>query len=343
MRSGRWLFLTFTLPATVLGFTECDEARSLSLRETARSAFNGRRYEEAARRLEQALEACPERSALLLEISQAHAYRRDLDAAVRAAQQFLEQQPDSVPGRLAVANAYFLAQRLPEARQSAENALKIEPANPTALKIKANAEYLLGRFERAEEVFLALLDAHPDDEEAAYMLGRVYYQEGRLDHAIGLFQRVLRINPFSYKAHDNLGLCYQARNEPESAVRHFLAAIQLVEKSQPDYDWPYANLAELLLETGDPQKAFAAASKAADRNPGSARNFYLGGKALCQLDKTDLCLNWLQRSAALDPNYSEPLYLLARVYRQLGQQDKAQEALERFRLARESRGRNPRR
>jgi Flp pilus assembly protein TadD len=178
-----------------------------------------------------------------------------------------------------------------------------------------------------------LLDRHPNDEEAAYMLGRMYYQEGRIEYAIGQFQRVLKINPLSYKAYDNLGLCYEAQNDTEMAVRHFLTAIKLVEKDHPDYDWAYANLANLLIEKGDTDKAFAAASKAADRNPYSARNFYLGAKALFKLQKTELCLNWLQRSVALDPNYPEALYLLSRVYGQLGDKQRAADMLQRFRQA----------
>ena len=163
------------------------------------------------------------------------------------------------------------------------------------------------------------------------MLGRIYYQQGRFDYAIGQFQRALKIDPRSYKAYDNMGLCYQALGDSEMATRYFLTAIKMVEKDHPDYDWAYANLASLLLEKGDAQQAFAAASKAADRNPLSARNFYIGGKALCKLEKTDLCMNWLERSVSLDPNYPDPLYLLAKVYGQLGQDQKAKQTLEKIR------------
>jgi predicted Zn-dependent protease len=90
------------------------------------------------------------------------------------------------------------------------------------------------------------------------------------------------------------------------------------------------------VEKGDAERAFAAASKAADRNPVSARNFYLGAKALWKLGKTDLCLNWLQRSVSLDPSYPEPEYLLARVYTQLGQDAQAKAALEKFRALKAS-------
>lgn len=174
------------------------------------------------------------------------------------------------------------------------------------------------------------LDRDPKDEAAAYMLGRMYYQEGFIDHAIGQFQRVLKINPSAYKAWDNLGLCYQARGDTDRAIRHYLTAIKLVETDHPDYDWPYANLSDLLFKTGDAEQAFAAAAKAAKRNPSSARNFYLGGKALEKLGKTELCLNWLERSAALDPSYAEPFYLLARVYSRIGENAKASQTRLRF-------------
>jgi tetratricopeptide (TPR) repeat protein len=311
--------------------TTCDLAGSAALRANAREAIQKRKYDQAARLFQQALAACPNERAILLELSDAQAHRRDFPESIRAVEQFLKSEPNSIAGRLAVANAYFMAQRFSEARAAADQALKLEPGQPTALKLKGNIEYLLGEFEPAKDTFVGLLDRYPNDEEAAYMLGRIYYQENRIDYAMGQFQRALKINPQSYKAYDNLGLCYQARGDNELAVRHFLTAIKLVEKDHPDYDWAYANLANLLLENGDAQKAFAAASKAADRNPYSARNFYLGGKALCQLQKADLCVNWLERSVSLDANYPEPLYLLARVYGQLGQEQKARQALEKFR------------
>ena len=69
---------------------------------------------------------------------------------------------------------------------------------------------------------------------------------------------------------------------------------------------------------------------AANRNPASARNFYLGGKALEKLGKTGLSLNWLQRSSALDPNYPQPLYLLALIYHKLGKEQESAEARKKF-------------
>jgi tetratricopeptide (TPR) repeat protein len=223
-----------------------------------------------------------------------------------------------------------MGQHVSQAKNVALQVLRTDPGNVAALEMKANSEYLLGDAASAISTFIGLLDRHPESADAAYMLGRIYYQRGAIDQAVGQFERVLRLNVDSYKAYDNLGLCYAAKSDDDKAKRYFLAAIKIVQKDHPEYDTAYADLAELLLRTGDNQKAFDAAATAANRNPTSARNFYLGGKALEQLGKTDLSLNWLQRSVALDPNYPQPLYVLARIYHKLGQEQKSAEARRRF-------------
>lgn len=327
--------VSHTLGALLLGisecFAQCDLMTSSSLRANGLRDLDRRQYSAAAIEFQRALEACPEQRVILLDLSRVHARARNFADAIRAAQTFLEAEPNSSAGRLALANAYFMDQRFTDARTEYERVLQHDANEPSALMLKGNTEYLLGNYSQAENTFIGLLDKHPDDEEAAYMLGRIYYMQGRIDHAAGQFQRVLKLNPQSYKAYDNLGLCFQARGETELAMRHFLTAIKLVDRDHPEYDSAYANLADLLLADNELEKGFAAASKAADRNPYEARNFYLGAKALYRMQKTELCLNWLQRSIALDQNYPEPLYLLSRVYAQLGQEEKGREALDRFR------------
>lgn len=281
------------LHCVILALLLCADQPDL---QSGRDAMQKRHFDIAAQRFQAALSACPSDRALQLDLG----------------------------------NAYFMGQHFQQAKDVAEEVLRTDPENAAALEIKGNSEYLLGNSSAAIDTFIDLLDRHPGNEGAAYMLGRIYYQEDNVDQAIGQFERVLRLNKYSYKAYDNLGLCYEAKGENDKATRYFLTAIKLVEKDHPEYDAAYADLAELLLKTGNAQKAFDAASIAADRNPTSARNFYLGGKALDQLGKTELALDWLQRSAALDRNYPQPLYLLARIYHKLGEVQKAEEAQKRF-------------
>lgn len=308
----------------------CNLSYSEEQRQVGLEALRTGRYVVAQTALQGSFNACPNQHGILLDLSRVDAHLRDFPAAIRDAQRFLELEPASQDGRLALANAYFMAQRLQDALREAGTVLKADPAQAGALKLKGNVQYLLGELDGALATFITLLDKHPEDEEGPYMLGRIYYQEKRIDHATGQFQRALKLNPKSYKAYDNLGLCYQALGDTELATRYFLTAIRLVDKDHPEYDWAYANLASLLLDQGDAEKAFAFASKAADRNPVSARNFYIGGKALSRLGKNELSANWLERSVSLDPKYPDPLYLLSRVYLQLGQAEKAKATLEKF-------------
>ncbi|HYM13282.1 MAG TPA: tetratricopeptide repeat protein [Bryobacterales bacterium] len=85
-----------------------------------------------------------------------------------------------------------------------------------------------------------------------------------------------------------------------------------------------SDLANLLLKRGENDKAFQLAAEAAERNPTSARNFFLTGKALVRLEKLELSVKWLKRSIELDPNYPEPHYLLGQAYQKLGQKENAQ-------------------
>jgi tetratricopeptide (TPR) repeat protein len=308
----------------------CDLIRASGAQQAGREALARRQYDAAVQRFTEALTFCPSSRSIPVDLAETQIHRKQFAEAIRLAKDVLAAEPSSLPARLVMANAYFMSQRFAEALREADQALRIQAFEPAAMKVKANSEYLLGSLDKASNTLMALMEHSPNDVDAPYMLGRMYYQDGRIDHARGLFQRVLRMDPRSYRAYDNLGLCYEARGDSATAIRYYLTAIKLVETEHPEYDSVYANLASILIDTGDAEHAFGAASKAADRNPYSARNFYLGGKALAKLGKNELAANWLERAAALDANYSEPLYLLARLYSQLGQAEKAKTTLARF-------------
>jgi tetratricopeptide (TPR) repeat protein len=311
----------------------CDTLRSSELAQSARSARQTGKISLAIAHFREALATCPQNGQLQLELGEALLAAREVEEAIRVLRSATGIDP-SPRARLMLANAYFMAQRWDDSLKECEAVLKRERNLTAALKLKANLLYLMGDFPNAEQIFLTVIERAPEDLEATYMMGRIYYQEGRVEQAMGLFLRVLRADPKAYKAYDNLGLCYEALNQPEEAIRHFLASIKLVETAHPEYDWPYGNLANLLINRGDLDQGFSAAVKAAKRNPRSARNAYLAGKALAKLELPDLALKWLERSAELDPNYSEALYLLGQTYRKVGQKEKSEEAMKRFQQVR---------
>lgn len=225
---------------------------------------------------------------------------------------------------LALARHRMLAEQLPQAQEAVARLLRLNPSHLAALKLKSDLHYLAGEDAKAEEALIALLKIDSKNEEGLYALGRLYYQQSRYQAACDQFHKTLLVNSKSYKAYDNLGLCYEGLNNTTEASKNYLKALDLVHTAHREYDWPYANFANFLINRGSYRQAFDLAAEAAERNPNSARNFYLAGKALFELKQVDKSVRWLTQSVTLDPQYPEPHYLLGRVYREQGKKDEAQ-------------------
>lgn len=190
--------------------------------------------------------------------------------------------------------------------------------------------YLLGEESEAERSFRAALALDAKNADTLYALGRLYSMQNRFPEAVERLEAAVRIDPKHYKAWDSLGVCYDALNRDSDALRSFFQALDIVRKEHLTYDWTHADLADFFLRRDQNEKAFQLAAEAAARNPDSARNCYLTGKALVRLEKHELSLRWLERAVQLDGQFADALYLLAQTYRKLGRQEEAARALERF-------------
>lgn len=239
---------------------------------------------------------------------------------------------------LDAARTSFESRRFDAAAASFEHALKQCPGRASILLPYGQVLYLLGRDQEAELALSESVKLNPAAPEPRYHLSRFYYQQNRFPLALEHGTMAVQLAPSSFRAHDNLALCYAATGKEAEALRHFLKALDLVHKDHPSEDTPYADFAAFLMDRNQFEKAFQLAAEAAQRNPASARNSYLTGKALLRLGKADLSLRWLDRAMELDPQYSEAAYLLAQAYRALGRPGEANRALERFKEL----SRNPR-
>ena len=273
---------------------ECQQAQ-----ERGRRAYDERRYDQAATDFTRAVTACGPSPALLLALGQA---------------QLLARRP---------ADAVTTLDRIPVE----------DPDYVQVLKVKAKALYLLRRDPEAEETLKRAAARAPADAEIPYDLGRIYYQQGRHMEAAGSLGRATALDPRAYKAWDNLGLASEALGDVAQAQQHYLRAIALVHKDYPRYDVVYANFADLLIKLGNYQRAFDLAAEAAQRNPDEPRNLFLAGKALVQLERSDLSVRWFEQAIALNADYPEPHYLLSQAYRRLGRAADAARALKSFQAA----------
>ncbi len=224
-----------------------------------------------------------------------------------------------------------MAQEFEQAKEVLGRVLAIEPRNATALKMQGDTLYLLGENIEAEKALVAAAQLDPSNPEPHYALGRIYYQQSRYDESIERLRKVLALDPKSYRAYDNLGLAYEGLNDLPQAISNYRRALELSANADPPYDWVYGNMSNMLHKAGDYEKAFQFGAEAAHRNPDSARNFFLTGRALAKLERWELAAKWLGQAATLDPKYAEARYQYAMVLRKLGRTGEADAQLAAFR------------
>jgi tetratricopeptide (TPR) repeat protein/TolB-like protein/predicted Ser/Thr protein kinase len=231
-----------------------------------------------------------------------------------------------------LAAAYAQLDRSAEAEQLYKQAISVRPEywanyNRLGLFYMAHAHY-----EEASSMFSQVVSLAPDSFTGYYNLGAVRVLQGKYDDAIPLLERSLGIRPTG-DAFTNLGTAlFQMRRYPEAAAK-FEQAVKLDEK---DYIL-WGNLADAYYWTpgsraqaaGAYEKAIALANQHRRVNPHDAPLLgYLAEYHVMRGDRK-LALTNLEACLRLQPNSPDMLLNAGIVYQQLGETNRALDALER--------------
>ncbi len=257
------------------------------------------------------------------------AARKDYKSAVPILQEALLKCANQRQILLDLARAQMLSEQFEPSLASVKKLLNDDPTNVEGLITQGQLEYLSGKDSEAESSLQQAIRSRPNVPEPHYWLGRLYYQQSRVQLAKSEFETVLQMDPKSYKAYDNLAVCFAAMGDDRKAFENYLKALDLAHEDHPEYADIYANVADLLIKTGDYRKGFDFAVEAVQRTP-SSRNMLLAGKALQKLEKYDLSARWFERAIQIDPQYPEVHYALAYDYKKLGEKELAARELKAF-------------
>jgi tetratricopeptide (TPR) repeat protein len=261
------------------------------LRKQSAQAISGRDYAAAAILLREASPVCADQAEVLIELAKTEMLSKQFEASANTLNTLLTRNSHNVE----------------------------------ALIVQGELFYLIGKSSDAVASLSRAIATAPDRADPHYLLGRIYYERSDALRAKAQFQTALQLDSNTYKAYDGLALCYENLGDTGRAAQTYMRGIEAVYKAHPDYDVVYADFAELMLRFNENQKAFDLAGEAVQRNPHSARNYLLAGRALKQAAKYQDSLRWLQRAAQMDPTYPDPHFQLARVYRKLGELAKAKQ------------------
>ena len=171
--------------------------------------------------------------------------------------------------------------------------------------------------EQAVRHFQAALAVRPENGAVWVGLGRALARTNDSDGALAAFRRAAALEGDLAAAHVGTGQIHSLQGDNAAAVRAYRTATRL----QPQYAYAHWNLANALHRSDKTSEALAAFQTAHELEPGNET--FLNGLLQVYLDlgeptaAVDLVRNRLEAK----PDFHRDWYLLARLYRYLGDMD----------------------
>jgi tetratricopeptide (TPR) repeat protein len=192
--------------------------------------------------------------------------------------------------------------------------------------------FLLGQRELFHAAISRALEIDPRSAQAYYLAGRFALEAAQdPSEASRNFQKALELAPSSFKAHYFLGISLRQLVHFEAARDEFQKATE-----SSSYSWPFSSLAETELDLNNPQAALEPALKAIELEPQSAENAEIAGRVYRALGQSDKAIQMYQQAAKLDPLSETPHFLLGSLYAaQLETKNLGEKELELFRQLRD--------
>jgi tetratricopeptide (TPR) repeat protein len=202
-----------------------------------------------------------------------------------------------------------------------------------------------GDFKSAEVAFEQAVTLHPRDARVLTALGQVQEQLGRLPESVETFRKVIELDPLSAEAHENLGIALgdqadlatalkessiEIRLAPGSESAHFLRGRLLVDLGKheeardefrkaleisPKYAEALYHLATLEGDDGNTEMQGNLLRRYLRLRPDEAMAFDQLGHVLEEEHRESEAVVAWRRAIALNPDYSEAIYSLARAMR----------------------------
>jgi tetratricopeptide (TPR) repeat protein len=243
---------------------------------------------------------------------------------------WIEKSPQ-IPELFTLAGSVFFLDADPvNAAISLNKAARLRPLEAPDRFLLALAYIRMDRNDWAKTQLDQLASREPGNARYLYWLGRIDYNQSQYDSCMMQLDKATRIDPAFTKAWDNLGLCQEAAGKREEALTSYTRANHLNEAQNTHSVWPPLNLGKLLFTRGRTDEAETWLRKAVEYDPKSSEAHYRLGRLLEQQSQPDAAIAEFTRAAALDVKYADPLYGLARIYRNLGKKKEAAEALDGF-------------
>jgi tetratricopeptide (TPR) repeat protein len=325
------------------------------------SLYRTNRFKEALPHLQQALKLNSQQNDARYWLGATYKALGEYPRGIDQLRLALENDPKNIDTLYALAEAYLdfstvLSKRLdrhPEEKRYRET---LEERAGIRKLIQEHGEesldQLAGEWRQVEGQYKQVLKSHQADEDGLYILSRVYAELAQLTA-----ERLWELEPNSVRAHQVLGEAYEGKEDYEKALQEYQEALRL----NPQAPGLHYSVGHAYWQMKRFEAAIPELEKELALNPHHASaNYVLGhiylyqrkvleaahyleaavnakpdfvearkqwAKALSLLQDNQKAIRQLEIAAAADPQDDSIHYLLARIYRKIGRQDKAQKEL----------------
>jgi tetratricopeptide (TPR) repeat protein len=207
---------------------------------------------------------------------------------------------------------------LAEALTLLTNADKLGGATAMRAALIGLVQIAAGRLDLAEPEFRRAIRLDPKYAGAHYFLARLLYTQNRFDEAIEESKIAINLSPGFVRAYENVGLCYEGKQDFQEAEHWYQQAIQRERANRARTEWPWLDLATMLIKRNQLAKAKPYLSQALAINPRNAQAVLEMGILLEESGDAQGALGEFRTAIRLKPRMASAYYRAARISQKLG-------------------------
>jgi Flp pilus assembly protein TadD len=292
-----------------------------ALSEKATELAKARRFDEAVRAWEQALDADPRFFPALFNLGFHYFSSHQDTKAELLLTRAAKVRPDDFNTHYLLGAALSRLNRSGDALRNWRIAQRLQPGNLRLIQLLI-VEYTKGRyFNEAAALARSVLEKNPADSNLHFLAIKALQDAGEQTAAAEIAKQAAQRFPNSPRAAFEHGFYLQKQGEIEKATEYLKKAIEL----DPAYEEPPFFLADLMMKTGRTEEAvpYLRTSIRIRRDYIPAR--VLLARALIKLDKRDEALAELHETVKLAPTHPQPHLLLSQIYFRAGDEERARQ------------------
>jgi tetratricopeptide (TPR) repeat protein len=254
---------------------------------------------------------------------------RQYERAERWVRERVDGGADPAAEYFRIGKAYFDHRQWQRSAAFLQRSLTLRPASDDAHQLLGLDWRELHRPDKAEAELLEAARENPASRVDAYFAGHQLLLNGKFEAALPYLYQAIEWKPLQPQALQALAFAQARLGNYGLAESYYRKAV--ASTSRPDAYPALINLSILLLLGHEPaqlEEGMRCAEDAKKIRPDSADANYLGGKALFKLGRLREAEPELVRAAKLNPKDGKPHFLLAQIFDQMGQPDRARKERE---------------